>query len=264
MLHRKCGPLPPVHDAKHLNCSMANIRIQTTQNIELEYQLAGVGDRLVAYFIDLVIYAAYIFAVLGILDLVDGSGSGMWLYVVLVLPVFCYQLLCEVFLNGQSLGKKAKNIKVISLDGNQPTLGQYLIRWIMRIVDDMMGSGVVAILTISLSGKAQRVGDMLAGTTVVRTKPSTRFQDTIFSASEESYEPIFSLITNLSDKDITLIREVVNRARKHPGNSDAILWKAYERTRKILGEEGPSSPIDFLEAVLRDYSHVTGKDQDRQ
>jgi hypothetical protein len=105
---------------------------------------------------------------------------------------------------------------------------------------------------------------MLAGTTVVRTKPGTHFKDTIFSASEESYEPIFSLITNLSDKDITLIREVVNRARKHPGNSDAILWKAYEMTRKILGEEGPSSPIDFLEAVLRDYNHVTGKDQDRQ
>lgn len=264
MLHRKCGALAPVHDAKDLNCSMATIRIQTTQNIELEYQLAGVGDRLVAYFIDLVIYAAYFFAVLGILDLLDGAGSGMAIYVLLVLPVFCYQLLCEVFLNGQSLGKKAKDIKVISLDGNQPTLGQYLIRWIMRIVDDMIGSGVVAILTISLSAKAQRVGDMLAGTTVVKTKPNIRFQDTIFSAPEESYEPIFSQITNLSDKDISLIREVMNRARNHPGNSDAILRKAYERTRKILGEEGPSNPIDFLEAVLRDYNHVTGRDQDGQ
>ncbi|MGL6268611.1 MAG: RDD family protein, partial [Chitinophagaceae bacterium] len=94
---------------------MPTIKIQTSQNIELEYELAGIGDRLVAYIIDLLIYAAYIITVFLIADVAGGKSGTNWTPLFLILPIFFYQLLCEVFLNGQSLGKKAKQIKVISL-----------------------------------------------------------------------------------------------------------------------------------------------------
>jgi uncharacterized RDD family membrane protein YckC len=238
---------------------MPTIKIQTSQNIELEYELAGIGDRLVAYIIDLLIYAAYIITVFLIADVAGGKSGSNWTPLFLILPIFFYQLLCEIFLNGQSLGKKAKQIKVISLNGNQPNFGQYLIRWIFRIVDDMIGSGVIAILTISLSDKAQRVGDILAGTTVVRTNPNTVFQDTLFSETEADYIPQFNLVNLLNDGDISLLKEVINRYVKDPYNNNSILQKAYEKTRNILGVTENYEAVSFLETVIKDYNHVTGK-----
>jgi uncharacterized RDD family membrane protein YckC len=238
---------------------MPKINIQTSQNIELEYELAGIGDRLVAYIIDLLIYAAYSITVFLVADAVGGIDGAGWAPLLLILPIFFYQLLCEIFLNGQSLGKKAKQIKVISLNGNQPNIGQYLIRWIFRIVDDMIGSGVIAILTISLSEKAQRVGDLLAGTTVVRTNPHTVFQDTIFSETQENYVPQFKLVYLLNDSDISLLKEVVNRYTKDPHNNNAILQKACNKTRSVLGVKESFEALSFLETVIKDYNHVTGK-----
>jgi len=242
-----------------LNCSMPTIRIQTSQNIELEYALAGVGERLVAYLIDLLVYIAYGVAVYLIIDATGGLGSGRSV-LILMLPVFFYQLLCELFLNGQSLGKKVKQIRVVSLNGNQPNLGQYLIRWIFRIVDDMIGGGVVAIITITLTDRSQRVGDLLAGTTVVRTRPGTNFGETIYSESDESYTPRFSPALHFSDKDISLLKQVVNRCKTDPDNSRSILLKAYEKTRDILRVEEAHEPLEFLETVIRDYNHHTGRE----
>jgi uncharacterized RDD family membrane protein YckC len=238
---------------------MPTIKIQTSQNIELEYELAGIGDRLVAYIIDLLIYLAYIITVFIIADVTGGMGGG-WAQLIFVIPIFFYQLLCEIFLNGQSLGKKAKQIKVISLNGNQPNIGQYLIRWIFRIVDDMIGSGVVAILAIALSEKTQRVGDMLAGTTVVRTSSQTVFQDTLYSETEADYKAKFNLVHLLNDSDITLLKEVINRYVKDPYSNNAILQKAYEKTRNILGVTENYEAISFLETVIKDYNHATGKE----
>jgi uncharacterized RDD family membrane protein YckC len=247
---------------------MQTIKVQTSQNIELEYVLAGVGDRLIAYIIDLLIYIAYAIGITILSDAVGGFGDSNWIMLILFLPVLFYQLLCEVFLNGQSLGKKAKQIRVISLDGNQPSFGQYLVRWIFRIVDDMIGSGAIAIVTISLSQKAQRVGDMLAGTTVVRTRPQTAFQETLFSETEDNYVPSYPQVNRLSDADISLLREVLNRYRKDPVGSTAILQKAADKIRSLLfpsasyaanADTAREDAVAFLETVIKDYNHVTGK-----
>lgn len=222
--------------------------------------MAGIGDRLVAYIIDLLIYIAYAIAIALISDTVGGFGGKDWVMILLFLPIFIYQLFCEVFLNGQSLGKKAKRIRVVSLDGNQPNLGQYLIRWLFRIVDDMIGSGVIAIVTISLTEKAQRVGDILAGTTVVRTQPQTAFRETLFAETDESYVLRYPQVNRLSDQDITLLREVVNRHRKDPYSTKEIARKASEKIRLLLNIQEQPEPIGFLETVIRDYNHVTGKE----
>jgi uncharacterized RDD family membrane protein YckC len=239
---------------------MQTIRIQTSQNIELEYELAGVGDRLVAYLIDFLIYIGYYIAILLLGDVVGGYGNGFWLQLIISLPILFYQLLCEVFLNGQSLGKKVKNIKVISLDGNQPNIGQYLIRWIFRIVDDMLSSGIVAIVTISLSQKGQRVGDMLAGTTVVRTSRRTQIEDTIFMDTIEDYVPKFPQVTMLNDSDISLLKEVINRYIKDPHGNATLLHKAYDKTRTLLQVTNEYDPMQFLHDVVQDFNHLTSRE----
>jgi uncharacterized RDD family membrane protein YckC len=243
---------------------MQSIKIQTPQNIELEYPLAGVGDRLVAYIIDLLIYMAYIIVIALISDAAGGFSGRDWVIILLMIPIFIYQFLCEVFLNGQSLGKKAKRIRVVSLDGNQPNIGQYLIRWLFRIVDDMIGSGVIAIVTISLTEKAQRVGDVLAGTTVVRTQPQTSFGETLFAETDQQEIVLYPQVSRLSDQDIALLREVLNRHLEDPNVHGAILQKAADKIQLMLLPNASgipnSNPSAFLEKVIRDYNSVTGKE----
>lgn len=238
---------------------MQTIKIQTTQNIELEYELAGIGDRIVAYLVDASIYIAYFFTVSMLLSVTRTSGNEVFLILFLLLPIMFYQLLCEVFLNGQSLGKKVKNIRVISLNGNQPSLAQYLIRWMFRLVDMTMTSGVVAVLTVALSQRAQRVGDMLAGTAVVRTRTSTKFNETIYSETSLDYIPQFEIAGNLSESDISLLKEVVNRYKSDPESQALVLQKAYIKTKSVLMVYEDYDPLYFLETVIKDFNMVTGR-----
>ena len=244
---------------------MSTIRIQTTQHTELEYTLAGVGDRLIAYLIDLLLYMTYGIglAVVMMNTSLLNFWNGAWV-IVLILPILFYQLLCEIFMNGQSIGKRIRSIRVISLDGNQPSIGQYLIRWLFRIVDDMIGTGVVAIVSISLSEKAQRLGDMLAGTTVVRTKTSTVFDDTLFMEADGAHEPVFPQVIRLKDRDVNMLKEVIRRVRTDPERHQSLLDKAASRTREVLGVDTNLSPLDLLETVIRDYNHITSMDNSRK
>lgn len=239
---------------------MQNITVHTTQNIDIEYELAGLGDRLVAYIIDVLIYSAYWVLSILIYQAMAGKNNGLG-YLFIFLPILLYQLLCEIFLNGQSIGKKAKGIRVISLDGNQPHMGQYLIRWMFRIVDTMISSGLVAVLTIALSEKGQRLGDMLAGTTVVRTQRRTRIQDTIFVETESKHEVKYPRVIELTDRDISLIKEVLNRFDKRPYETNALLIKTAVKVQELIGASQVGDAEYFLRDVVKDYNYLSNQER---
>jgi uncharacterized RDD family membrane protein YckC len=238
---------------------MQTITVQTSQNIDIEYDLAGVGDRIIAYLIDFLIYVAYYIMVFLIMQNTWRTG-GYYYQLAAFLPILLYQLLCEVFMNGQSIGKKIKNIRVISLDGNQPHIGQYLIRWLFRIVDSMMTTGLVAILTIALSAKGQRLGDMLAGTTVVRTNRKTMIGDTLFLETGEDYVVKYPESINLTDKDISLLKEVMNRQVKPDYESVNLTLKAANKVKNMLNIRSDDDPQIFLEDIIRDYNYLTSRE----
>ena len=235
---------------------MQTIRIQTSQNIEVEYQLAGIGDRLVAYMVDFAIYIAYFFVISLVISSLSFSNSGFIIFL-LFLPLMFYSLLCETFLNGQTVGKKAKGIQVISLDGGQASFGQYLARWLFSLVDIMLGWGVIAVVMISLSEKNQRLGDKVAGTTVVRTQPRTRLHDTIFEETVDIYQPLYPGVVILTERDISLVKEVLIRNRKMPNY--ALLIKTADKIKSVLGLQSNHEPEDFLRTVIKDYNHITAR-----
>jgi uncharacterized RDD family membrane protein YckC len=239
---------------------MQTITIQTSQNIDIEYELAGVGDRIVAYLVDFLIYAAYWFSLILVSGMTKTTTSNYWMFMYF-LPILLYQLICETLLNGQSIGKKVKNIRVISLDGNQPHLGQYLIRWIFRIIDTMVTSGLCAVLTIALTEKAQRLGDVLAGTTVVRTLRKTRIQDTIFESTETDHQVKYPRVIELSDKDISLIKEVLNRFDNLPLENNSLLIKTAMKVQQLIGNTGAVEAEYFLRDIIKDYNHLSSKDR---
>ena len=235
---------------------MQTIRIQTSQNIEVEYQLAGIGDRMVAYLVDLAILAAYVFVLVLSNEALSYLNSGIITFLFMLPPLF-YSLLCETFMNGQTIGKKAKGIQVISLDGGQASFRQYLARWIFSLIDIATGWGVVAVVMISLSEKNQRLGDKVAGTTVVRTHSKTNIHDTIFEETADIYKPLYPGVVILSERDVSLVKEVLNRNRKTPNYS--LLIKTADKIKSVLGLQSNHEPEDFLRTVIKDYNHITAR-----
>lgn len=166
-----------------------------------------------------------------------------------------YTLIFETMWNGQTPGKRINKTRVVKLDGSKPTLGNYLLRWMMRIIDIQMATGSVAVLTILLNGKGQRLGDLAAGTTIISEKKRVTLQEVLLGDAAEDYSPTFQQVTLLSDADAQTIKKLYHTAlqkRKH-----AIIIKLHERIIEITGIKTELKPIDFLKVVLTDYDYYT-------
>lgn len=240
---------------------MNTIKITTTQNIELEYDLASLGERIVGYLIDSLVIIAY-FVVLVFISL-SLVGSRFiyhytWIPFIFYVPIYFYTLAFEVFMNGQTIGKKVMKIKVISIDGAKPTLGQYLIRWIFRIVDISLSFFLCGIICIAASERKQRVGDMVAGTAVIKTESRTTFQQTLYISTQlVDYVVTYPQITTLGDEDIQLIKEVIIISRNSGNHS--IAEKAAEKISETLKITNNMEAIAFLNVLLSDYNYLTSK-----
>src|ERR1700743_1660022 len=116
---------------------MPQIKLDTGFNIEVDFPIPPFAKRLFAWMIDGVVIAAYLIVGSWLLNKALGPGWGLhiWIVFLFILPYLFYHLLCEIFLNGQSIGKRAMHIKVISADGGQPSISQYMIRWLFRMID---------------------------------------------------------------------------------------------------------------------------------
>lgn len=232
---------------------MDNIKIQTTQNVDIEYELASVGDRILATLLDYVFFIGY-----GILIVIAAGFMGsfiernFWILIVLFLPVLLYDLLCEMFFQGKSFGKMIMKIKVVKLDGTQAGFGAYLLRWLLRIIDTRLFSGGVALIAIIANGKGQRIGDMAAGTTVIKMKQKVTLNDTILNKVAPTYTIVFPEVSKLSDSDIAIIKEVMVMSIR-TGNSQAIERLAI-KTKTAMGITTNLPHTQFLSTVVQDYS----------
>ena len=238
---------------------MTTISIITPQNITLEYNLASVGDRIVAGIIDLAIMIAYITIVGIIISFTSFTGSTSQVIQILVyLPVSFYTLVSELLMNGQTVGKRVIHIKPISLNGNQPTFSQYLIMWLFRMIDVWSNFGLIAVVTIIISQRNQRLGDIVAGTTFIKTSAKTNFSQTIYvPVAENNYNPTYPEVINLKNNDIQLIKEVLLNIQK--SHNQLLAFQAMQKVETILNIKSQHEPITFLYAVLSDYNHLSAK-----
>jgi len=237
---------------------MAVISITTTQNIELQYDLASVGERLVAQIVDLLIIGGYWILIALIFS------SAQFPFVIdffISLPMFIYSPVCEIFFNGQSVGKRVMDIKVISLNGNRASVGQYLIRRMFRVVDILIGFGAVAVIAVAASKKQQRIGDMVAGTIMVKIKPRTGLAHTLYMpVLDESYQVVYPEVINLRDSDMQLVKEVILNVRK--SNNHMIAWQTVHKLEEVLNITNRySDPLTFLHVILTDYNHLTSMEK---
>ncbi len=247
---------------------MRTIEITTTQNVTIEYELATLQERVIAFIIDSLLVGAMSMVIISVVSsilrdaLLDSFNAEAVLYQFLPIGLLIfYHLLSEIIADGQSWGKKAMGIKVVRLDGQEPGLIDYLLRAVFLIVDALLSAGIVAALLISSSNNSQRLGDMTANTTVIRVKFGFRFrlEDILKINSLEDYEPQYPEVRRLSEQDMLLIKNIITRYRKYknPAHREVINDLVVNLTKKLDLIEPPKNKIEFLKTLIRDYIVLT-------
>lgn len=234
---------------------METFQIETAQNINISQQVAGLGERILAYLIDIIVLALYIILAIYSVMATKVAEDNFWALALFNLPVFFFSLLMETFFNGQTFGKMAVNIRVVKLDGSRPRFSHYIMRWLLSIIDISISSGGVAVLTIMMNGKGQRLGDIAAGTTVIKEKVYMPPGLSQFSRTqvEETYQPVYPEVALLSDKDARKVREIFFKAKRE--SQHHLIVKLHEKLVSLLNIQTDKKPIEFIETVLRDYNY---------
>lgn len=239
--------------------------IRTAQNVALAVAPAGLGERILAWLADIVVLVGY---VLLMIWAIGAAGGGTTASVLLIgLPLLLYHLFFEVFFEGQTPGKLALKIRVARLDGAQPTLSQYLLRWLLRFVDVTLTSGIGAVVSVAVTDRSQRLGDLAAGTTVIRRRRRVRLGEVRYPQAPPGHVAAFPEAEELGDADVRTIRAVLVRLRltsRRDAQARALAERAKAAVERRLGLDAVAMPPEaFLRAVVRDHTFLLDRYADR-
>ncbi len=249
---------------------MNQIAINTSQNVNVSFTLAGVGERILAFFIDSTIKGIYVFILSWLMrnffdydNFIRGmDGWSVAAFILLItFPIHIYTLVLESMMEGQTFGKKLMKIKVVKIDGYQAGFGDYLMRWTFRLVDIFSSFGLVAFVTALASKNHQRLGDIATGTAVISLKNNVNISHTILEQLKEDYRPTFPQVILLSDNDVRIIKENFQKALK--SDDRQIINRLTKRIVEILKLDPESIQFtqrQFISTIIKDYNFYTGKD----
>ena len=234
---------------------MYTVRVRTTQNVVIDYPLAGLGDRILAFLIDTFILIAYSALCWGLFELLDFHSN--WVNTaVITIPYLIYHLLFEIFMDGQSPGKRQRKIKVVRLDGTSPSIGNYLLRWFFRLIEVTLLQGALAMVTIASSKKGQRLGDLVAGTTVVKlAREEEVTAESVFTLVDDTYVPTFASVVNLSDRDVEMIQQAL-QVNRETGNMKPVMILV-DKLKTLFGIDADLPPVKLLYTVVKDFTILT-------
>jgi uncharacterized RDD family membrane protein YckC len=252
------------------------LNISTFFNIDLYFDLANPGRRYLAYLIDWIIKVAYIFLISATtgFDVFSKFNATLFMFIIFS-PFIFYSFLMEWLNKGQTIGKMIMGIKVVGLHGAAPSISQCAIRWMFLLVDEYLFilfinvselfiglvafSPLVGCLFIGISDKNQRIGDIAAGTYLVKSKETVHsIFDTIYSYASiprNNYEPIYPEVIKLSDRDMTIVKKLLERSEE---NFDYNLaTKLANHIKNILQLSPTENNELFLKQLLKDYNYLS-------
>ncbi|HCS20382.1 MAG TPA: hypothetical protein DIW47_07445 [Bacteroidetes bacterium] len=237
-----------------------NLHIRTSTGVELSFELASLGDRLLAWFLDFLLMVAYVFiaSMLVTTFMADGGTNAAVVSSILMLPVILYHFLSETLMNGQSIGKRARNIQVVRLDGQQATIGNYAMRALVRLLEIVLLQGSLAMLFIVSSKYGQRLGDVAAGTTVVKVKKQNSMEESLFRDVPETHQVRYPEAVQLSNDDAETLGLLLYELKKSR-NEMVLMRMAQDARKRLAGRLGIDSPVhdlDFLNGILDDYNYL--------
>lgn len=265
---------------------MSTIRVTTSFNIDLDFTAAPFSRRMLAWCIDILVLFCYWLAIDKMISSLlpytltpDGAEEQAALQMVVLIPIMTYHLLCELFMKGQSIGKRIARLQVVTETGGRPSVSQLIIRWLIRTSDYMaaviflywpmiatnpkllwqvaaaFALLVLDIVLVNATAKHQRLGDMLAHTMLIRTGETADISDTVFLQVEETYKPVFPDVMKLSDRDINAVKSILDSARKQ--HDYDLAERAADKIKSHLKITSSLSAYDFLETLLKDYNYLS-------
>jgi uncharacterized RDD family membrane protein YckC len=271
---------------------MSVIKVPTSFNIDVEFEIPEFYRRLISLLIDILIQYCYMRIAFEIFKSIARNSNFMdadtsynleAIGLILFLPLFIYHVMLEITMNGQSIGKKIMGLRVVNENGGKASISQFLIRWLLRVSDvwivalifvlasdpdfrnpettfiilGALGFLLTDIILVVSSKKSQRIGDILARTILIRTNRKASIEETVFQEVSDGYTPVFPQIMQLSDRDINAIKSILETARKK-GDPD-MAAAASEKIKAHLMIETVMPPFDFLDVLLKDYNYLSVK-----
>ncbi|MBL0103032.1 MAG: RDD family protein [Bacteroidetes bacterium] len=242
---------------------MKTLEIRTAQNVAIEYQLADVRDRALALLVDLISMSIIGLLLLFIYGAVMPPSTMDYINYLTFLPVIVlYTLVSEIVTNGHSIGKKLLGIKVVKVNGTEARLSDYVIRWVFRLIDIYFSLGVVGTVMVNSTTRGQRIGDILANTTVIRLKPQNRqlglkMIERMRTSSEHT--PQYREVLQMTEQEMLLIKSTIDQFGKYPNAShkEAINEMAEILRHRLRITSKEKNDLAFLQALLNDYIILT-------
>ena len=253
---------------------MGLVKLDTGFNIQVEFAVTPFHKRLIAWLIDLLvcwIYIKIVSLIFHIPSFFIWTGSWHWKEILLGFPVMFYHLVCEITMNGQSIGKKAHeypgHYSPGRSAGNKPVyykMGIQADRFSLLLLFSIMNNDLpwylfplifIGLAAVIFTERSQRIGDILADTIVIDLKNRTSWEDTVFTELESDYEPRYPMVMQLSDRDINTLKSIIESVKKK--NDYELAMKIADRIKSKLKMESDQEPSDFLKTLLKDYNYYS-------
>jgi uncharacterized RDD family membrane protein YckC len=216
-------------------------QVVTPENVELEYEIAGIGSRFLAIIIDVLIQSLFMIGIYYGLTLIglekldldteianfSTSFAGAALLLLMSLIWLGYYIILETAMNGQTIGKRLVNIRVRKELGFAPNFWDILLRNLIRLIDFLPFLYAFGFITMFLNKKAKRLGDFAAGTIVVKELPRKRIKNYLQTSTERANYSVYnladarllpekfpwadSLVARLSQKDYFYLQNLYSR-----------------------------------------------------
>jgi uncharacterized RDD family membrane protein YckC len=241
---------------------LKQIEIKTSDRISIQFNIADLKDRAIAFLVDSGILYSTLLSLLMIRMLVFPNEDPDDFVMYILFPIFLfYTLVSEIITGGQSLGKKAMSLRTVKLNGQYATTLDYVIRWLFRWLDIWMSLFVIGSVLINSTQYGQRLGDLLAGTTVIKFSKSNAVQlaDILKMDNQENYHPTYPQVTQLSDKDMILVKKALFQKSMFQNKAhDVIVHElAIHLQKELKVKNQQKNEVDFLRTLLKDYVVLT-------
>jgi uncharacterized RDD family membrane protein YckC len=233
--------------------------VATPERVAFRFETAGLGSRFAAQLIDVLVLWGLLLALGGAclgLGALTGRGDAALLAFILVgFAIFWgYWIVPEALWSGQTLGKRLLNLRVVDAGGGPITVGQAVVRNLVRAVDFLPLYYAVGAIAIFASPRNQRLGDLAAGTVVVRERLAVRLSDLAAAsaaAGSSATPPPGGPAARLEPR---LRRFVVAYAQRRaylpPAHRDQLAWQVEPALRTALPDvvtaRGPLAALDQL------------------
>ncbi len=238
---------------------MQTIEINTAQNVKIDYELAGIRHRVFAFLIDFLLMCALLILVVALFDLVFININQLVIELLAFLILSFYSIFNEIIFKGQSLGKKALGIKIIKTNGAELEFYDIFCRWSTRLIDIYLSLGGVAFFLIASNKNGQRIGDIIAGTCVIKTINTYKFSlndiEKLNQRFIENNNLNYPLVKRLTEQDVLLIKKLVHRLKQFNNKAhEEALEKMLKKLATTLEiSEIPDDKEKFLNQVISEY-----------